>query len=141
MSKAFNKEAILEAIADYVDEGITLEDIQDYAFNLDPWIISTYKAAKALDQFNEEDQMYELTYFNGVFGAIQYVRDYETNKFGEAYTNSSDPEKLASVVAYINGEQILSELAEKLNIEFDDKLTEKQVKQLSSVETMQKLLS
>ena len=140
MSEAFNKEAILEVITDNAEEGTTLTDILNYAFNSDLWIISSYKAVEALEQFDEEDQMYELTQFNGVFGAIQYVKDYEKNEFGMVCSDLSDPETLADMVAYINGYQILSELAEKLNLDFDDELTKEQVKQLSSVETMQKLL-
>lgn len=44
------------------------------------------------------------------------------------------------MVAFINREEIISDLAEKLSLGLDDELTEQQAKQLSSVETMQELL-
>lgn len=137
----FNTQAMLEAIAEYADEGDTLEDIQDHAFNMDPWIIGTYKASKALEQFSKADQLYEETDLNGVFGAIEYVQDYESNEIGQVITDLCDPESLASAVAYINGEQILNELTEKLDFYFDDKLNKQQADKLSSVKAMQELLN
>ena len=38
MSKEFNKTAMLETIANYVDAGETLENIQYNAFNTDCWV-------------------------------------------------------------------------------------------------------
>lgn len=140
MENQFDTETILGVITEYSDEGNTLEDIHDYAFNTDPWIIGRWKASEALKGFNVHDQLYEETDFDGVFGAIQYVQDFETEEFGKVYTDLSDPEKLASMVAFINGEKIICKLADKLNLELDDKLTEQQAEQLSSVESMQELL-
>ena len=136
----FDTETILDAITEYADEGNTLEDIEDYAFNADPWIIGIWPASEALKGFDEESQLYEETNLNGIFGAIQYVQDYETDEFGKVLTNLAEPEQLASMVAYINGEHIIYELSEALDIDLDDELTEQQAKQLSSVESMQKLL-
>lgn len=139
MSKAFNTKTILKAIFMFVDEGLTLENIQEFAFYSEPWIF--IEASEALKDFNEQDQLYEKTELNGVSGAIQYVQDYEedTGIIGGA-SDLSNPEEVACKVAYINGEQIINELAEALNIELDDKLTEQQTEQLSSVEAMQELL-
>lgn len=141
MTNQFDTQSILEAIANYAEEGNTLEDVQNYAFNTDPWIIGTYKAAKALEQFNEDDQMYEKTNLDGVFGAIQYVQDYEIGEFGDVNTELSDPEQLASMVAYINGEQVINELADELDLNWVDELTEQQAEQLSNVDAMQALLN
>lgn len=141
MTDKFNTKSILTAIADYADEGTTLDSIQDNALNMNPWIIGTYKAAKALEQFSENDQLYLKTNLNGVFGAIQYVDDYETNEIGQVYTDLFDPEAVASAVASINGEQIISKLAEELNLDFDDKLTKQQAERLSNVKAMQTLLN
>ena len=147
MNKEFNEKTILETIAEYVaehsdDDGIALIDIHDYAsFNSDPWIKGKYRASEALKDFNEEDQLYTSTNLNGVFGAIEYIQDYEIHQYGEVLTNLLNPEKVASMVAFINGEQIINELSDKLNLNLFDELTEQQLKQLSSVKTMQKLLS
>ena len=147
MSKEFNTKTILETIAEYVaehsdEEDISLLDIHDYAsFNSDPWIKGKYRASEALKDFNEQDQLYKTTNLDGVFGAIEYIQDYEIHQYGEVLTNLLNPEKVASMVAFINGEQIINELSDKLNLNLFDELTEQQLKQLSSVKTMQKLLS
>lgn len=141
MSKSFNKQAILEVISVYVDEGITLENIQEFAFCSDPWIF--IEASEALKNFDEQDQLYEKTELNGVSGAIQYVQDYENAETIGGIGGASDlsnPEEVASKVVFINGEQIINELAEALNIDLEDKLTEQQTEQLSSAEAMQELL-
>lgn len=146
MSKEFNTKTILETIAEYVaehsdEEDISLLDIHDYAsFNSDPWIKGKYRASEALKDFNEQDQLYKTINLDGVFGAIEYIQDYEINQYGEVLTNLLNPEKVASMVAFINGEQIINELSDGLNINLFDELTKQQLKQLSSVETMQKLL-
>ena len=146
MSKEFNEKTILETIAEYVtehsnDDGIALIDIHDYAsFNSDPWIKGKYRASEALKDFNEQDQLYKATNLDGVFGAIEYVQFYEIHQYDEVLTNLLNPEKVASMVAFINGEQIITELSDRLNINLFDELTKQQLKQLSSVETMQKLL-
>ena len=85
--------------------------------------------------------MYEKTNLDGVFGAIQYVQDYEIEEGGDVITELSDPEKLASMVAYINGEQVINELADELDLNWVDELTEQQAKQLSNVDAMQALLN
>ena len=146
MSKEFSTKTILETIAEYVaehsdEEDISLLDIHDYAsFNSDPWIKGKYRASEALKDFNEQDQLYKATNLDGVFGAIEYVKNYETHKYGEVPANLLDPEAVASMVAFINGEQLTYKLADKLDLALADELTKEQVKQLSSVETMQKLL-
>ena len=146
MSKEFNTKTILETIAEYVaehsdEEDISLLDIHDYAsFNSDPWIKGKYRASEALKDFNEQDQLYKTINLDGVFGAIEYVQFYEINNYGEVLTNLLNPEKVASMIAFINGEQIINELSDGLNINLFDELTKQQLKQLSSVETMQKLL-
>lgn len=136
----FNTQTILKAITNCSDKGNTLNDIQGYTYNSDPGITGTDQAIEALKDFNEQDQLYKKTDFDGIFGAIQYVQDYELSQFDKVHTDSSDPKKVANMVAYINREEIISDLAEKLSLGLDDELTEQQAKQLSSVETMQELL-
>ena len=147
MSKEFNTKTILETIAEYVaehsdDDGIALLDIHDAFFNSDPWIKGKYRASEALKDFDEQDKLYKATNLDGVFGAIEYVKNYEIHQYGdgEVFTNLLDPEDVAKMVASINGEQIVNELSDGLNINLFDELTKQQLKQLSSVETMQKLL-
>lgn len=136
MSKFFDRSAMLEAIEAELDDGSrTLEDIQTYTTNTDPWIIGTYRAAEALSKFDNDDMLYTNTNLTGVFGVIEYVKDYETDQFGTVNTNLSDPEDLASMVAYINMDKVLNELYNDLDLDWngefcvnwDNELTDQQI--------------
>lgn len=128
MSKEFSYDTMLATIGDALDDGNhTLEDIQMNTTNTDLWIIGTYKASQALGEFNEEDQLYTGTNLDGVFGAIEYVKNYETDQLGTVNTDLTDPEKVASMVAYINMECVLNDLSVKFDLDWDDELTDQQV--------------
>lgn len=123
----FNKSVMIDTIQAAISDGInTFENIQDYTTNYEPWIIGTYKAAKALEMFDESDQLYTETMLDGVFGAIEYVQAYEKNEFGEVNTDLGNPEDLASAVAYINMQQVIGDVANALDIDCDDELTDEQ---------------
>lgn len=139
MSKFFDRNAMLEAIEAELDDGSrTLDDIQTYTTNTDPWIIGTYRAAKALEEFDNDDMLYTNTTLTGVFGAIEYVKDYELDEPGSVLTNVSDPEKFASMVAYINMDYVLNDLRIKLDldwngefyVDWDDDLTDQQIEKI-----------
>ena len=127
MTEEFNYNTMLSTIADELENGSeTLEDIQMNTTNKDLWIIGTYKASQALEEFNEEDQLYASTTLNGVFGAIEYVKNYETEQYGLVNTDLSDPEKVANMVAYINIEYVLNDLSEEFDIDMSEELTDQQ---------------
>ena len=141
MSKFFDRNAMLKAIEAELDDGSrTLEDIQTYTTNTDPWIIGTYRAAEALAKFDNDDMLYTNTVLTGVFGTIEYVKDYETDRLGTINTNLSDPEDLASMVAYINMEMVLKDLHDDLDldwdgefyVDWDDDLTDQQVNKIKT---------
>ena len=46
----------------------------------------------------------------GVFDAIEEVMGYEKDNFGEVYTEVWDPEKLANMLYYVIGEEVISEM-------------------------------
>ena len=128
MSKEFSYDTMLATIGDALDDGNrTLEDIQMNTTNRDLWIIGTYKASQALEEFSEEDQLYTGTNLDGVFGAIEYVKNYETDQLGTVNTDLTDPEKVASMVAYINMECVLNDLSVKFDLDFEEELTDQQV--------------
>jgi hypothetical protein len=91
-----------EAIADIVE---ALEngydgyycDLHNEVFNTDYYIIGTYKAKEALKEYD-------------VFEAIELVRDYEMDNFGEVYTDLSDPEKLINMLYYIIGDDVICDM-------------------------------
>ena len=91
-----------EAIADIIEK---LEDgydgyycdLHNEVFNTDYYIIGTYQAKEALKEYD-------------VFEAIELVQGYETDNFGEIYTDLSDPEKLINMVYYIIGDEVIGEM-------------------------------
>ena len=93
-----------EAIADIIE---TLEsgysgyycDLHNEVFNTDYYIIGTYEAKKALNDYD-------------VFEAIEIVQDYEKSNFGEIYTDISNPEKLINMLYYIIGDEVIGEMYE-----------------------------
>ena len=131
MSKEFSYDTMLATIGDALDDGNrTLEDIQMNTTNRDLWIIGTYKASQALEEFSEEDQLYTDTNLDGVFGAIEYVKNYETDQLGTVNTDLTDPEKVASMVAYINMECVLNDISVKFDLDFEEELTDQQVDEI-----------
>lgn len=74
-------------------------DLHHEVFNTDYYIIGTYEAKKALEEYD-------------VFDAIEKVQTYEKDNFGEVYTDLSDPEKLVNMLYYIIGEEVLFEMME-----------------------------
>lgn len=127
MTEEFNYNTMLSTIADELENGSnSLEDIQMNTTNNDLWIIGTYKASQALEEFSEEDQLYTSTNLNGVFGAIEYIKNYETEQFGMVNTDLSDPEKVANMVAYINMECVLNDLSDEFDIDIEEELTDQQ---------------
>ena len=128
MSKEFSYDTMLATVGDALDDGNrTLEDIQMNTTNVDPWIIGTYQASQALEKFDVKDMLYTSTNLTGVFGAIEYIKYYETDQFGTVNTDLSDPEKVAGMVAFINMECVLNDLNDEFDLEWDNELTDQQV--------------
>ena len=96
--KAMREEA-RTAIIETLKEGYTgyYSDLHNEVFNSDYYIIGTYKARKALEEY-------------GVWEAIGKVQTYEEDNFGEVFTNLSNPEKLINMLYYIIGEEVLFEM-------------------------------
>ena len=87
--------AIIEALEDGYSGYYC--DLHNQVFNTDYYIIGTYEAKKALEEY-------------GVFDAIEKVQTYEKENFGEVYTDLSDPERLINMLFYIIGEEVLNEM-------------------------------
>ncbi len=105
--KAMREEAraaIIEALEGYTGYYC---DLHNEVFNTDYYIIGTYEAKKALEEY-------------GVFDAIEKVQTYEKDNFGEVYTDLSDPEKLINMLYYIIGEEVLYELMEGVDAFHDN---------------------
>ncbi len=78
-------------------------DLHNEIFNTDYYIIGTYEAKKALEEY-------------GIFEAIEKVQEYEKDNFGEVYTDLSDPEKLINMLYYIIGEEVLYEIMDDIEV-------------------------
>lgn len=124
MSKAFDNKNMAAALLDYVDEGVSLQECYEDVTMDNPWILGWYNAAQELENFDEDDQIFEETKMNGIFGAIQYVKDYEKDTYGLVNTDLSNPEQLATAVASINLDNFIYDLADTLKIDRDDELTQ-----------------
>ena len=95
------REAIIEALRDGYDGYYC--DLHHEVFNTDYYIIGTYEAKEALNEY-------------GVFKAIEKVQTYEKDSFGEVYTDLSNPEKLVNMLYYIIGEEVLSEMMDGVEV-------------------------
>jgi len=82
---------------DSISAGQETSDLHHELFNTDYFIIGTYEAKKWLEKFP------------GVFEAIETIKEYEQGNFGEVTTDLSDPEKVANMFAYIEGEKLLQD--------------------------------
>ena len=104
MMNAKHEEMRREAIADIIE---TLEsgysgyycDLHNEVFNTDYYIIGTWQAKEALNEYD-------------VFDAIKTVREYEESNFGEVYTDVTNPEALVNMLYYIIGEEVIGEMCD-----------------------------
>lgn len=88
---------IIQLLKDNEGEGEYACDIHNHLFNTDYFIIGTYQAKVWLEKNI------------GVFEAINLIVDYEKGHFGNVETDLTSPEAVANMVAYIVGEEVLSE--------------------------------
>lgn len=97
------REQAREAIIEVLRDGYTgyYCDLHHEVFNTNYYIIGTYEAKKALEEY-------------GVFDAIEKVQTYERDNFGEVYTDLSDPEKVVNMLFYIIGEEVLFEIMDSI---------------------------
>lgn len=94
------KRDIIEALQDGYSSYYC--DLHNEVFNTDYYIVGTYEAKKALEEY-------------GVFDALEKIQEYEKDNFGEIFTDLSDPEKLINMLYYIIGEEILYEMMEGID--------------------------
>lgn len=88
----FTQTEALEDIKDVLENGYGgyYTDLHNEVFNTDYYIIGTYEAKQALEQV-------------GVFEAIECIKNYENDNFGEVTTDFSQPVEVANMLHYIIG--------------------------------------
>lgn len=86
-------EAIISVLEDYSGY---YADLHNETFNTDYYIIGTYEAKQALEQY-------------GVFEAVGKVADYLKDELGETADSNllTDPEQLANLLFYIVGQDAM----------------------------------
>lgn len=90
-------EAIEKTIEMLQDYNGYVSDLHQKVFNEDYYIIGTYKAEKALEDY-------------GTFQAIGEVVSYEIENFCEILTDLSNPEQVANMLWYIVGSDLFNDL-------------------------------
>lgn len=88
------KQYAINQLNDGVGEGYAC-DLHHELFNADYYIIGRFEAKEWLADY--------------VFNAIEEIKEYEQDNFGEVNTDLSEPEKVANMLSYILGEEVLSE--------------------------------
>ena len=88
------KDYIIQQLNDDVGLDQHISDLHHYLLNEDYFIIGYYQA----EQWLKKDS---------IFNAIEIIKDYENDNFGQVSTDLSSSENVANMLAYILGEEIL----------------------------------
>lgn len=91
-------------------------DLHHHLYNEDYFIIGTYQAKQFLEEY-------------GVFEAIGKVTEYEKDNFGEISTDLTSPEKVANMLAYVIGEELLAKCP-TVQKKWDTSLTLKDIQKI-----------
>ena len=102
-----------------VSDGVYACDMHNELFNTDYFIIGYYKAEEWLKNNP------------GIFAAIEEIKGYEQDNFGEVNTDLSSSEKVVNMYAYIQGELILSE-SSTLKDKWNDRLTTEDIEAIKT---------
>jgi len=116
-----NKDLVIHAIdgMNNITESNTYGcDLHSALFNTDYFIIGYYDAEQWL--INNV----------GIFQAIETIRDYENDMFGEVNTDFSSSEKVVNMYSYIIGEEILND-CKALQRAYDRLLTKRDIKSIT----------
>ena len=88
------KEYIIQQLNDDVGLDQHICDLHHYLLNEDYFIIGSWRA----EQWLKKDS---------IFNAIEIIKNYENDNFGQVSTDLSSSENVANMLAYILGEEIL----------------------------------
>jgi hypothetical protein len=88
-------EETIEKLQDLDLDGTYSSDLHHELWNTDYHIIGFVRAERWINKFTNP------------FQAMKIIQDYENDTFGETHTDCSSPEKVANMLAYIYGEEVL----------------------------------
>lgn len=101
---------IIDAINDNRLNDKPVNELHNEVFNTDYFIIGRYDAEQWLIKNG------------GIFQAIETIKQYENDNFGEVNTDFSEAEKVCNMYVYILGEEIINDL-ETVKNNWDDDFT------------------
>jgi len=108
-----------------VNPGVYGCDLHHELFNTDYFIIGYYQAEEWLKNNP------------GIFAAINEIKEYEQDNFGQVTTDLSSSEKVVNMYAYIKGEEILADCP-TLQQKWDERLEREDIDQI--IEELNELL-
>ena len=126
----FTKDEIIKTMQNAEDYDVnSFEDLFNSMFNSHYYIAGMYEASKALEAYKNDERIdgYK-TALNGVFGAIELIKQYELDQFGEVLTPLDEPQRVANMVEYIRGETLFNEALNKANLDMDSETTKQNIK-------------
>ena len=84
----FTKEQLAEVLQGATDYGADdFDELFTDMFNSDYYIVGKYEASQALETFKNDEALDGYTTdLDGVFGAIELVKQYESDQFGDVST-------------------------------------------------------
>lgn len=108
---------IISMATDYLEEypNCYACDLHNEVYNTDYFIIGRYRAEEWLKE----------NY--GIFQAMDKIKEYEEDNFGEVNTDLLEPERVVNMLVYIIGEEVLQE-SKRLNDVWGYQLTMKDCK-------------
>ena len=126
----FTKEQLAEVLQGATDYGADdFDELFTDMFNSDYYIVGKYEASQALETFKNDEALDGYTTdLDGVFGAIELVKQYESDQFGDVSTPLDSPEKVANMVEYIRGETLFNGALDKVGLTRDSEATKQNIK-------------
>ncbi len=119
-NKKMNTE-ILDYAKNQIEDLMTTEpyacDLHHELFNTDYFIIGKYSASRWLESNV------------GIFEAIDEIKEYEMDNFGEITTDLSSAEAVCNMYVYIQGEEALNN-SDTLQDKWNDTLTDEDLKNI-----------
>lgn len=135
-----NKEEVLDEILDRVEdyEGSDFDTFENEVFNDEERNMYYNEAKDELEKFVSDEDLDGYETADGIFGAIELIREYESTEFGEVNTDFSNPCDIANMIDFIRGGNVFSEVMEKAGLDMDEDITAENLKLFK--ETAQEML-
>lgn len=135
-----NKEEVLGEILDRVEdyEGSDFDTFENEVFNDDERNMYYNEAKDELEKFVSDEDLDGYETVDGIFGAIELIKEYESTEFGEVNTDFSNPCDIANMIDFIRGGNVFGEVMDKAGLDMDEDISAENLKLFK--ETVQEML-